>query len=143
MHAENFLLQVRTIDAEIRRQESIVEEIRHSLEPQAIRYDKDKVQSTPEDPMAQMMVRLDAKREKIEQLKIHRAEVMLEIDRVLCQLEDEEEQMVLTHWYLFRENAETVSESVPCSVRTMYKLKASGLGHVEDLLQNKVCSDLQ
>ena len=134
MHAEGFLLQVRRIDAEIRRQESIIEEIRRSLEPQAIRYDREKVQSTPTDHVQSVMVRVLEKSKRIEELKRTRASVMLEIDRVLERIEDPDERTVLTHWYIMDETENKTSEAVPCSVRTMYTLKASGLRHVEDLL---------
>ena len=115
-------------------QESIVDELRHSLDPQAIRYDRDKVQTSPEDPVAKLMVRLDEKLNRIEQLRVERSRKMLDIDCVLDQLEDDNERTVLTHWYLLGESEETVSGAVPCSARKMYMIKSEGLQHVEDIL---------
>ncbi|MGI6721079.1 MAG: hypothetical protein ACOX4I_00760 [Anaerovoracaceae bacterium] len=142
MHAEEFLTRPREINKEIRRQEAIADEIRNSLEPQAIRYDRDKVQTSPVDPVPNMIARLDEKLTEIERLKECRYCAMLEIDRVLSLLDDQDERTVLTHWYLMDECEEDVLEAAMCSMRTMYRIKQRGLQHVEEILM-KVGSEWQ
>ena len=139
MHAEEFLLQVREIDKEIKRQEAIADSIRHSLEPKGVRYDQDKVQSTPEDPIPKLIARLDEKLTEIRALRVRRAEIMHSIDRLLDRLGDADERTALTHWYMLGEREEIVSEALLCSTSTMYRIKARALQHVEALL--KVDSD--
>jgi len=135
MHAEEFLLQVREIDKEIKRQEAIADSIRHSLEPKGIRYDQDKVQSTPEDPIPKLIARLDEKLTEIRALRVRRAEIMHSIDRLLDRLGDADERTALTHWYMLGEREEIVSEAMSCSTSTMYRIKARALQHVEALLK--------
>lgn len=135
MHAEEFLLQVREIDKEIKRQEAIADSIRHSLEPKGIRYDQDKVQSTPEDPIPKLIARLDEKLTEIRALRVRRAEIMHSIDRLLDRLGDADERTALTHWYMLGEREEIVGEALLCSTSTMYRIKARALQHVEALLK--------
>jgi hypothetical protein len=136
LHAEEFLTRPRQINKEIRRQETIADEIRHSLEPQAIRYDRDKVQTSPVDPVPNMIARLDEKLTEIERLKERRSCAMLEIDRVLSLLDDPDERTVLTHWYLMGECEEDVSRVIMCSGRNMYRIKQRGLQHLEEILES-------
>ena len=53
-----FLMQIRRKEIIIRRKETQRDELRACLLPGAIRYDRDRAQSTPTDKMADVIVRL-------------------------------------------------------------------------------------
>lgn len=55
----DFLMQIRRKEIIIRRKETQRDELRACLLPGAIRYDRDRVQSTPTDKMADVIVRVD------------------------------------------------------------------------------------
>ena len=55
----DFLMQIRRKEIIIRRKETQRDELRACLLPGAIRYDRDRVQSTPTDKMADVIARVD------------------------------------------------------------------------------------
>ena len=55
----DFLMQIRRKGIIIRRKETQRDELRACLLPGAIRYDRDRVQSTPTDKMADVIARVD------------------------------------------------------------------------------------
>lgn len=57
----DFLMQIRRKEIIIRRKETQRDEPRACLLPGAVRYDRDKVQSTPTDKMSDVMARVDEK----------------------------------------------------------------------------------
>ena len=59
------LTKPRKIRGQIKKAEAEMEGLKLSMLPGAIRYDKDKVQASPQDPMAQYAVRLDELERKI------------------------------------------------------------------------------
>ena len=63
------LTKPRKIRGQIKKTEAEMEGLKLSMLPGAIRYDKDKVQASPQDPMAQYAVRLDELERKIEDLQ--------------------------------------------------------------------------
>ena len=63
------LIRPRQIRTQIRMAEAEIEGLRLSMLPSAIRYDKDKIQASPDDPMTQFAVRLDELERKIEKLQ--------------------------------------------------------------------------
>ena len=65
----DFLMQIRRKEIIIRRKETQRDELRACLLPGAIRYDRDRVQSTPTDKMADVIVRVDELDREIEQLR--------------------------------------------------------------------------
>ena len=64
------LTKPKRIRAQIRKAEAEMEGLKLSMLPGAIRYDKDKVQLSPEDPMAKYVVRLDELERKIASLQM-------------------------------------------------------------------------
>lgn len=65
----DFLMQIRRKEIIIRRKETQRDELRACLLPGAVRYDRDKVQSTPTDKMSDVMARVDELDREIEQLR--------------------------------------------------------------------------
>lgn len=63
------LTRPRKIRGQIKKAEAEMEGLRLSMLPGAIRYDKDAVQTSPQDPMAQYAARLDELERKIEELQ--------------------------------------------------------------------------
>lgn len=63
------LTKPRKIRGQIKKAEAEMEGLKLSMLPGAIRYDKDKVQTSPEDPMAEYAARLDELKFKIEKLQ--------------------------------------------------------------------------
>ena len=78
-----FLGRVRTYESDIRRAEVTAKELRSSMIPTAVRYDKDKVQAMKEDSMSETVARVDELEKKILAIKEQKAAAIMEIDELL------------------------------------------------------------
>jgi DNA-directed RNA polymerase specialized sigma subunit len=101
MTAKEFLQSIRMERMEVDHMSDMLEELRTSLLPSAIRYDKIDVQvSLPDDPMAETF----AKIEEIEtQIRDHLTGMMDKYNRAVAlvlQLEKSEHRQVLQAYYL-------------------------------------------
>lgn len=56
----NILTKPSTIKADIKRMQERIDDLRLMMLPSAIRYDKDKVVSSPSDPMSKYIINLES-----------------------------------------------------------------------------------
>jgi len=132
----DFLMQIRRKEIIIRRKEMQRDELRACLLPGAVRYDKDRVQTSPTDTMADVMARVDELDREIEQLKREKAHLVLEISDAIEKLEDDTEKVVLTEFYITRAPMSQVAETIHYSVRRAYYYRKSGVTHLGEVLSS-------
>lgn len=130
----DFLMQIRRKEIIIRRKEMQRDELRACLLPGAVRYDRDKVQSTPTDKMSDVMARVDELEREIEQLKLEKARAIIEISDIIEKLDNDKEKAVLTAFYIKAASMETVAGIVCYSVRHTYLLRKQGVEHLKEVL---------
>lgn len=130
----DFLMQIRRKEIIIRRKEMQRDELRACLLPGAVRYDKDRVQSSPTDSMADVLARVDELDHEIEQLKHEKAQLILEISNAIEKLEDDTEKVVLTEFYIARAPMSQVAETIHYSVRRAYHFRKMGVTHLGEVL---------
>lgn len=121
------LLKVRRLSYEIWRKELRLEEIRSTLLPKAITYDGDRVQTSPEDRMSEVMAKvvdLDAQVKKLRALKA-RAIITLgdDIDRV----DDERCRAVLDAYYIGGQRMAAIADGLGYSIQHTYRLRKLGV----------------
>ena len=124
----DFLMQIRRKEIIIRRKETQRDELRACLLPGAIRYDRDRVQSTPTDKMADVIARVDELDREIEQLRREKATLAIE------KLEDDNEKTVLTEFYIARAPMTEVADAINYSVRRAYHFRKMGVTHLGEVL---------
>lgn len=130
----DFLMQIRRKEIIIRRKEMQRDELRACLLPGAIRYDRDRVQSTPTDKMADVIARVDELDREIERLKLEKAQAIIEISDVIEKLDNDKEKAVLTAFYIKAASMEAVAGIVCYSVRHTYLLRKQGVEHLKEVL---------
>lgn len=130
----DFLMQIRRKEIIIRRKEMQRDELRACLLPGAIRYDRDRVQSTPIDKMADVIARVDELDREIERLKLEKAQAIIEISDVIEKLDNDKEKAVLTAFYIKAASMEAVAGIVCYSVRHTYLLRKQGVEHLKEVL---------
>ena len=123
----DFLLSPRRIADEIWRKDIRRQELRACLLPAAITYDKDRVQTTPEDNMAETMAEVADLDAEIEILRRRRARQICLISRALDQLEDGREKAVLEAYYIGRKSMNEIAEHMSYSLQHTYRLKRDGV----------------
>ena len=98
---KSFLQSIRNTRREIEYFSDMVEELRTSLLPSAIRYDKDRVQTSPEaDPMTDILEKVAVYEQKIRDHLQYLLDDYNFASELIMQLERPEYRQVLHHYYL-------------------------------------------
>lgn len=132
MGVKRFLYAVRDEQKEIAELQERIADLRASLLPSAIRYDKDAVQTSTSDVITDKMIKIaeyDALLEKkIAGLYTRRAKAQKLIDL----LPDSLERQVLSIYFLSdgRPTMEQVAGKLNYSVQHTFRIYASGLDHL-------------
>lgn len=128
-----FLLSPRRLADEIWRKDIRRQELRACLLPAAITYDKDRVQVTPEDHMAETMAEVADLDAEIEILQRRRARQIRLISGALDQLEDGREKAILEAYYIGRKSMNEIAEHMSYSLQHTYRLKRDGVENMRKM----------
>lgn len=129
--AKELLQRPARIESRLRRKTQELETLRASLIPGAVRYDADKVQTTPGDRLADAMAELVELEEEIAQLQIEKGLAVLRIGKVLDQIEDKHAEILLA-FYACRKPAKEIAERLHYSISYIYELIGDGLSMIAD-----------
>ena len=129
----DFLLGPRRISDEIWRKDLRRQELRSCLLPSGITYDRDRVQTSPEDSMARIMAEVDEIDSQIDALQRARALEILRISRVIDQMDDPREVTVLDAYYLGRKSMQEIAEHLHYSERHVYRLRSEGVAKMSQM----------
>ena len=135
MTGHEYMMQVRRIELRIRRISLQIEELESSLLPQGIRYDKDKVQTSPEDTLSKIAGKIMELDKERTQLSRERALLLMEIQDALDRLDNENEQIVLEAYYLSRMSMREIAEMISYSVRQVYTFRKRGIEKIAHIAQ--------
>ena len=128
--AYEFLNSARVLHWQWLRAKAKHDELESCLLPAGIRYDKDKVQTSPDDQMSKIVAELqvlEAKMAGIQQAKALRIE---EIDRAISNLESDEERTALTMRFINRIPVSDIAEAMGYAEPTIYKFMNQGGEHI-------------
>jgi len=129
-----FLKLPRRLEWEIRRLTYEHDELQASLLPSAIRYDKDVVQTSPEDAMPDVAGRVLELEKRIRDLNNRKLNTMLTITAAIDRMTDQREAAVLTAYYIRRIPMEKVAEQIKRSREHTYRLRKNGIRHLSEIL---------
>ena len=127
MTGHEYMMQVRRIELRIRRISLQIEELESCLLPQGIRYDRDKVQTSPEDVLSKIAGKISDLEKLRTELARERALLLLEMQDMVDRIENELERFVLEAYYLSRLSMREIAEMIPCSIQHAYRLRKRGL----------------
>ena len=96
----DYLRQVRMVTFTIKRLEMQRESLLTCLLPKAITYDGDRVQTSPEDKMTAVMVKVESLSRRIGALYERKADLVLEISEAIDKLGDGYDAIVLDSYYI-------------------------------------------
>lgn len=125
--ARRYLGRPRALESQIRTKETALGELRASLLPSGIRYDTDKVQTTPEDKLARLMAEIDRLEREIAELKLEQARAIADIEGVISQMQRENVAEALTRFYIRREKIDDIAEGMGYVPRHVYTLIQMGI----------------
>lgn len=129
-----FLTSVRKIEAEIQKLTIRHDELQTCLLPGAIRYDGDRVQTSPDDKMSELAAEVVDLERQIQELRLHKSRKVREIEDAIRMLENDDEQMVLMGYYIGRLPMACVADLIHLSMRTAYRIRRRGVQHLAEKL---------
>ena len=139
-----FLTMPKKTKLQIRSKQMQIEDLRLQMLPGAVRYDKDIVQSSPEDPMMKFIVRVDELEREIEGLKQQYVDEQKMISEAIEMLEDEREQVVLIGRYVSGDSYDEIAAELFLSVDRVFQIHRSAVDKMVDIVDKvKHYSELQ
>lgn len=132
--AFEYLGTVRSIERKIRRLTLQRDELQACLLPAAIVYDKDVVQTSPEDKLSEIAAAVVDLDREIEALRQEKAHLIRTTSAAIDQLEDETEKLVLTEYFIARMTIRQISDDIHYSVGRTYGYYRAGLQNLDEKL---------
>lgn len=121
-----FLNSVRVLHWEWLRLKAKHDELESCLLPAAIRYDKDKVQTSPEDPMGKIISEIIELEKEMKKVQLNKSKQIEKIDKELSRLASDEQRTALTMRYINRIPVSDIAEAMGYAEPTIYKLMDQG-----------------
>lgn len=126
-----------SIKSKIRSREAQIKDLELMMMPSAIRYDKDKVQTSPDgDPMLTYTSRVMELEKEISNLKKEYLSEQKKLTDMIENVQDPNEQEVLILRYINGLFFETIAKNMPASISSVYRWHRIGINNMEELIKN-------
>jgi DNA-directed RNA polymerase specialized sigma subunit len=132
-----FFGRPRLHENKIKRIEVTLEELRSCLLPGAIRYDKEKVDSSPKDSMADVFARIDELERELESERENKKCAILEIDRALMQVPEGPYKTMLAEYYIGRISIDKIADGMGVSRRHCFRIKKKAVETFAEIMNRK------
>lgn len=134
--AYEFLNSARVLHWQWLRLKAKHDELESCLLPAAIRYDKDKVQSSPEDPMSKIVTEVLELEKEMKEIQLKKSRQISRIDKAISSLESDEERTALTMRYVNRIPVTDIAEAMGYAEPTIYKFMNQGGEQIAKSIRN-------
>lgn len=127
-----FLLAPRKTQAEIHKLIMRREALHGCLLPAGIRYDLDKVQTSPSDRMSAIEAEIVDTSREIDKLMAQKLDQIEMIADAIALLRNDTEQIILTGYYLSGLSMRQISETIHYTVRGANKIRQRAIRHLAE-----------
>lgn len=134
--AYNFLNSARVLHWQWLRLKSKHDELESCLLPAAIRYDRDKVQTSPDDAMSRIVSEINALEVEMNKIQMLKSKQIEKIDRTVNALESDEERTALTMRFINRKPVSEIAEAMGYAESTIYKFMNQGSEQIAKSIRN-------
>lgn len=124
--AYDFLNSARVLHLQWLRLKAKHDALESCLLPAAIRYDRDKVQTSPEDAMSKIVAEINDLEVKMRMVQMYKARRIDEIDKFINAIESEEERTALAMRYISRISVPDIAEAMGYSEQRIYQFMNQG-----------------
>ena len=112
------------------------DELESCLLPGAIRYDKDKVQTSPDDPMSKIMAEIDDLEKEMRQVQIAKSKRIDEIYSDIRSVAHEEERTALTMRFINRISVSEIADKMGYSEKRIYQFMDLGAAQIRKRIKD-------
>ena len=134
--AYEFLNSARVLHWQWLRVKAKHDELESCLLPGAIRYDRDKVQTSPDDIMGRILAEVNELEQRMEQLQVAKSKRIEEIDKIINSLQSDEERTVLTMRFINRIPVTEIADAMGYAEPTIYKFMNKGSEEILKSIRN-------
>lgn len=132
----NLLAAPRITQYRIKQIESRIHALEFGLLPSGIRYDQDKVQTSPEDQTSKVVTRIDQLERQAEEMRRKIPKQVDTIREVCGKLESEEERTVIVIYYnIGGFHMDEIAEAMNYVLSTVYKLRKQGQHNLDAIIR--------
>lgn len=124
--AYEFLNSARVLHWQWLRLKAKHDELESCLLPAAIRYDKDKVQTSPEDAMSKVVAEITELEKEMNRVQLLKSQQIVKIDNAINSLASDEERTALTMRYINRIPVSEIAEAMGYSEPRIYQFMNRG-----------------
>ena len=124
--AYQFLNSARILHWEWLRLKAKHDELETCLLPGAIRYDRDKIQTSPEDSMSKIISEINELELEMARIQKKKSQQIEKIYKEISRLASDEQRTALTMRYINRISVTDIAEAMGYAEPTIYKLMNQG-----------------
>lgn len=124
--AYEFLNSARVLHWRWLRLKAKRDELEACLLPAAIRYDKDKVRTSPDDQMSKIVAEINALETEMAEVQLLKTQQIEKIELAVNSLESDEERTALTMRYINRRPIAEIADDMGYSEPTIYRFMRQG-----------------
>ena len=132
----DFLNSVRVLHWQWLRLKAKHDELESCLLPSGIRYNKDKIQSSPEDQISRIVARINELEHKMNAVQLAKSKRIEEIDKAISAIKSEEERTALTMRFINRLPVSYIAEQMGYAEPTIYKFMNQGGEQIAKSIRN-------
>lgn len=129
------LTKPKKLKSDINRVDERIEDTRLMMLPSAIRYDTDKVVSSPSDPMLKFAEKIDELERKKAQLQSEYIVARDKLINLIDRLSDERMKDIIQSRYMMARKFSEIVEGLPLEESQMYKLHSKAIGEMEKIVK--------
>lgn len=122
-----FLGRPRGCDNKIKRLEVTIEALKCSLLPSGIRYDTDRVQTSPSDRMMETYARIDELERELVEENLKRSQAILAVDLAMDKMPDSQGKTILMEYYIGRISMPKIADGMGFTPRHCYRLRKQAM----------------
>lgn len=134
--AYEFLNSARVLHWEWLRLKAKHDELESCLLPAAIRYDKDKVQTSPEDTISKIVAEINELENKMNRVQLAKSKQIEKIYKAVSSLESDEETTALSMRFINRRPVTEIAEAMGYAESTIYKFMNHGAEQIAKSIRN-------
>ena len=129
-----YLFMVREIEALIIKKEAKRNALVSCLLPGSMDYNGDKVQSSLNDKMTEIMAEVADLDAEISDLMVKKASWIRKVSDAIEHLDNDNEQIILLEYYLNRKEMASIAKQIHYCVRHCYTMKRRGVKNLQQYL---------
>ena len=134
--AYDFLNSARVLHLQWLRLKAKHDALEGCLLPAAIRYDRDKVQTSPDDTMSKIVAEINDLEVRMRIVQMAKARRIDEIDQAINAIDSEEQRTALAMRYIDRISVPKIAEDMGYAEPTIYKFMNQGGEQIAKSIRN-------